>query len=386
MRVLHVVATGQRRGAEVFASDLVRALGGPGIEQRVAVVRNGVGSELSYDADVLSLGAGDGHRPFPGIRLDIGGVQRLREALERWEPEVVQAHGGEPLKYALSAARRRGIPTVYRRIGAAPARIRTGPRRFAHAYLMRKAAKVVTVAEALRREAIERFSVPESRIVVIPNGIDAARIAPTKSRSEIRRTLGVRSNEPLILSLGAITWEKDPLAHVAVSERVAAARPDARHLIVGDGPMREQMRGEVTRRGLDRSVSFLGTRTDVGNLLTAADALLFASRPDGMEGMPAQIIEAGMSGLPVVGYAVAGVPEVVRDQETGLLVRPGDVDALAGAVLQLFSDDTARRAMGTKARARCASFEIAAIAPRYRSLYEVLAAREEVKANDRNGS
>jgi glycosyltransferase involved in cell wall biosynthesis len=105
--------------------------------------------------------------------------------------------------------------------------------------------------------------------------------------------------------------------------------------------------------------------------LTASDVLLFASRTDGMEGMPATVIEAGMVGTPVAGYAVAGVPEVVVDGVTGFLVPPGDVDGLTERVVQLLGDEKRRKAIGESARERClAHFEIQTVAPRYISLYE----------------
>jgi L-malate glycosyltransferase len=133
---------------------------------------------------------------------------------------------------------------------------------------------------------------------------------------------------------------------------------------------------QATRSGLNGRFVLLGRRTDVGDLLAAADVLLFASRPDGMEGMPAALIEAGMAGLPAAGFAVAGAPEVIEDGRTGLLASPGDEEALAGRVTELLENDERRRALGTAARERClAHFEIEPISRRYLSLYDEVAGR-----------
>ena len=83
--------------------------------------------------------------------------------------------------------------------------------------------------------------------------------------------------------------------------------------------MRGQLEGEICQQGLRGRCLVLGERSDVGDLFAASDVFLFASRPDGMEGMPAAVIEAGMAGVPVAGYSIAGVPEVVEHGLTGLL-------------------------------------------------------------------
>ena len=135
----------------------------------------------------------------------------------------------------------------------------------------------------------------------------------------MRAELDLDSETPLVVSLGALTWEKDPLGHVDVVARAAEARPIA-HVFVGDGPLRGQLERAISRRSPNYRPRLLGSRDDVGDLLAAADALLLASRT---EGMPASVIEAGLAGLPVIGYALSGVPEVVVDGVTGRLVPPG---------------------------------------------------------------
>jgi glycosyltransferase involved in cell wall biosynthesis len=112
----------------------------------------------------------------------------------------------------------------------------------------------------------------------------------------------------------------------------------------------------------------LGSRSDVADLLAASDALLLASRS---EGMPGCVIEAGMAGLPVVSYAVAGVPEVVVDGMTGFTVAPGDLHTLAHRIATLLGDPDLRSRLGEAARDRCErTFGISAIASRYLAVYE----------------
>lgn len=367
MRILHVVATGQRRGAEVFASDLLRALGEKTVSQHVAVIRGDV-LEVTYDAPCAFLGDGGGL--IPGVRVSPQAVRNLRALIRGYEPDIVQAHGGEALKYTVAAGVQRRARVVYRRIGCAPSWVTRGVRRVAHGALMRRADRIVAVAENVRRETVELFHVAPARVLTIPNGVDVGRLTAGSTRDETRRSLGIAFGTPLVVSMGAITWEKDPLAHLAVTARVLRDFGEVAHVWVGDGPMRHELQKAASENGFDGRLRILGNRTDVADLLTAADVLLFASRIDGMEGMPATVIEAGMMGTPVAAFAVAGVPEVVVDGVTGFLVSPDDVDGLAGRVAQLLGDESKRRDIGESARKRClARFDIRTVASRYLSLY-----------------
>jgi glycosyltransferase involved in cell wall biosynthesis len=369
MRILHLVATGARRGAEIFTADLVGALDDAGVEQRVAVLRAPDGLSVPYRAPATVLGADA--MELPGVRMGLPGVVGLRRLLRDWDPDVVQAHGGEALKYAVLGAARTRCRVVYRRIGSTPHSISQGPRRVAYGRLMRQAARVVAVAEAVRQETLEVFRLPSQRVVTIPNAVDGRRLEPTRDRADVRRDLGIPAEAEVILSLGALTWEKDPLTHVAVAARVLADRAGAWHLLVGDGPLRGQVEAATKRYGSGR-FRLAGVRSDVADILGASDLVLFASCS---EGMPASVIEAGMAGVPVAGFAVAGVAEVVVPGVTGLLAQPGDTDGLGDHVTSLLADPARRGQMRLAARRHCKHrFEIGVVAPRYLDLYQTLTA------------
>jgi glycosyltransferase involved in cell wall biosynthesis len=357
LRVLHVVATTQRRGAEMFAADLVRALDGLGTAQQVASLRSAGGPAVDFDAPTHILGGG---RLTPSARLSRL-VRRLR-------PDLIQAHGGEAMKFSMLA--RPDAPIVYRRIGGAPPALRNGWRRAGYRQLVRRTARVVAVAEAVRRESIALFGISPDRIVTIPNAVDADRLIAHADPSMTRKGLGVEEAAPVVLSMGALTREKDPPALLRVAAETLRRLPDAVYVVVGDGPMRSRMEAKVSSLGLRDRVRMLGVRTDVPDLLSMADALLFASRPDGMEGMPASLIEAGMLGTPTVAYDVAGVGEVVIDGRTGRLAPWGAERNLVDALVDLLSNRATRDAMGEAAAQRCLTeFSIDRVATRYLDVY-----------------
>jgi glycosyltransferase involved in cell wall biosynthesis len=365
MRILHVVATGQRRGAEMFASDLVRSLRDVGVSQRVGVLRGNEEILARYEAPTLVLGV-NGWRA-PGIRMDPRTLIALRRLIHEWHPDIVQAHGGEALKYSVVASgRRRRV--VYRRIGSASPWITGRLHGLAHGRLMRRAARVVTLAESIRRETIDVFRLPPHQVVVIPRGIDPRRLEPKEGREATRRSLGLAPTAPVVVFLAALSWEKDPLAHVEIASRLHRRLPEVLNLMVGEGPLRRSVVQMVRSRGLDRHVFLLGSRSDVGDLLSASDLILLPSRT---EGMPGCLIEAGMIGLPAAAYAVGGVADVVVHGVTGLLAPPGDLSRLESSAHELLRDPDMRRAMSNAAKEHCGSrFDIGSIAPLYLRLYD----------------
>jgi len=365
MRVLHVVSSAQRRGAEMFACDLDKALAELGVDQRIALLRCVSSKEVVDFLSPIDVLAGPGARSSMGTKFKT--VRSLRRLVTSWVPDVVQAHGGEALKYAVPACRGRA-PVVYRRIGSTPPWMAGGVRRAGHAAIMRRAERVVAVSEATRTETTDIFRLDPGRVVTIPNGVDVERATPLVERTTARAGLGIDPSAPVVISVGAFTEEKDPGAQVRIALRVLERRPEAVFLMVGDGPLAARTQDAVSAAGMDGSIRLLGTRADVPDLLAASDVLLLASRT---EGMPGILIEAGVAGLPAAAYALAGVPEVVDDGWTGVLATPGDVAALAAGVLMLLDDEDARRAMSEKARIQCTErFDIRAVAATYRSLYD----------------
>src|SRR5205085_8751510 len=123
---------------------------------------------------------------------------------------------------------------------------------------------------------------------------------------------------------------------------------DVRLVVVGDGPLREALERDARDRGIAERVRFAGARRDLGDLLAAFDLFVL---PSLWEGLPLSLILAMGAGIPVVATAVAGIPEVVEPNRTGLLVAPGDATALGGQLARLFADATLRDRIGAAARA-----------------------------------
>lgn len=345
LRILHLLPSLQRRGAELFAVSLAAALGRAGHEARLVSLFPGEDA-----AGAASLPNWECHPRGGGLP---GVVSRVRREFQDYRPDLVLAHGGEPFRHAVLARGVRARPAiVYRKIGLTEPWVRSW--RFLriplHRWLLRRADAVSCVAEDVRREVLGLFGVPAGRNRVIYGGVEAAPFAALPAPGEARAALGVAGDGPVLISVGALGWEKHQEALLRALAAVRARFPQTLLLLVGEGPERRRLEGLATDLGLAAAVRFLGSRDDVPRLLAAADLFLLASLT---EGLPGVLIEAGLAGVPAVAWDVAGVREVVRDGVTGLVPPYRDEQAFAAAVLRLLGDRAAARRMGAAARDFC---------------------------------
>lgn len=197
------------------------------------------------------------------------------------------------------------------------------------------------------RSLIDRRVVPAHRLVVVPNGLDTSLYRTDASRrATVRAALGLRDDEFLWLSVGRLHEQKDHASLLRALARLARLRPVL--AIAGDGPRREPLEALATQLRIDPTVRFLGLRTDVPDLLRAADALVLSST---WEGSPNVILEAMAAAVPVVATDVGGVPELVRSGETGIVVPPRNTRALAEAMRCLMTLPAAeRQVLGARGR------------------------------------
>lgn len=224
--------------------------------------------------------------------------------------------------------------------------------------------------------AVERYvrikAAPAHRIRYMPNGIDTERFRPDPQLRQAKRQELQLGDAFTWLAVGRMTEQKD-WPNVLEAARQALG-PDDRLLIVGDGELRASVEQGIADRGLEDRVLHLGTRTDIPELMRAADGYLMGSA---WEGLPIVLLEASASGLPIVATDVGGNDQLVKPDETGWLVQPRDPEALAEGMRALRGLEPQRRAqLGAAARAHVAErYSMAAIAGRWVSIYEELLAK-----------
>lgn len=231
----------------------------------------------------------------------------------------------------------------------------------------------VAIAEEVQR-TIERLY-GYSNAPLIPNGIPTDEYAPDpERRARWRAAHGIEPEAVIITHVGRFAEVKNHELLVNAFARLQLRKP-LYLLLVGGGELEENVRQQVEQLGLRECVRFLGVRADVPDILNASDIFALSSK---WEGNPMSVQEAMASGLPVVSTAVGGVPELVQDGETGLLVPPADVDAFAQALQQLADHPEQRRLMGTRARQHAQlHFDIRRTVQQYEALYLHLLTRRQ---------
>jgi glycosyltransferase involved in cell wall biosynthesis len=207
--------------------------------------------------------------------------------------------------------------------------------------------RILAVSGYVRQRLIVSDHVPESMVQVLYNGVDLSRFRPgDEPPARVRARLGIPPDGEVVTVVGQLIDFKG-LNYLIDAVDLLRARP-LTVLMAGAGDRRDALAAQARRLGLEDRVRLLGKRDDVQALLAASDLFVCPSVWD--EALGNVILEAMGTGLPVVASRVGGIPEVVRDGETGLLVPPRDAAALAGAIASLLDDPARRQAMGRAGR------------------------------------
>jgi glycosyltransferase involved in cell wall biosynthesis len=210
---------------------------------------------------------------------------------------------------------------------------------------------VVAVSEFVRRCAVDAGTQP-SRVTTILSGMEMPSPPTPGTREAVRRELGVPSDAPVVAIVGRLVPTKGQHDTIAAFARIAGRERTAHLVIVGEGTLRPSLEAEAAQSGFGDRIHFTGRRTDVPQLLAAADVFVHPSR---QEGFGLAVLEASAAGLPVVAYADGGILELVANGETGILVPVGDIAALASALDHMISDPDAARRLGRAGRDRVAT-------------------------------
>jgi glycosyltransferase involved in cell wall biosynthesis len=340
-RVLHVLASNDRRGAEVFAAALAGAL-----------------TDHGWDSTLVALRASTSTATVRALTLPPSRVGQLR-GLRRLaaDHDVVVAHGSTSLP-ACAIGCTGAAPFIYRSIGD-PSYWSAGRlKQLRTDVLLSRAHTVVALFDGAR-DVLARRRI-SAALEVIPNAVRAEEfpLVTETARSAARDELGVDGAASVVLFLGALSREKRPERAVGL----ARARPEITVLIVGDGALRATMKDSANQ--IDNA-HVLGPTERPRTYLAAADLVVV---PSDTEGIPAVAIEAGLSGLPVVASDVGGLSAVIDHERTGLLVPVGDDVALVDAVDQALADGTH---LGEAARRRCVDlFDIEPVARQWAEVME----------------
>jgi glycosyltransferase involved in cell wall biosynthesis len=334
VRILHVETGLHLYGGAQQVAFLLRGLAGHGVES-VLVCPPGaaIGAHFAADPAVAVI-----ETPCSGD-ADVGFVLRLRRVLRSARPDVLHLHSrrGADVLGAI-AGRLAGVPVVLSR------RVDNPESRAWVALKYRLHDRVIAISQGIA-DVLAAEGVAPGKLRVVRSSLDPAPWRSPESRAAFCAAFGVPEDAVLI---GVVAQLIERKGHRVLFDALRSlASPRVRVICFGQGPLRESLEREAADLG--ESVRFAGFRTDLGRWLGALDLLV---HPALMEGLGVSLLQASAAGVPIIASCAGGMPEAVADEESGLLVAPGDAAALAAALKRLIDDPDLRRRLGAQGRAR----------------------------------
>jgi glycosyltransferase involved in cell wall biosynthesis len=357
-----LVTLAETGGAQTYVASLLPAL----VETfDVAVAAHGDGPlrEASQSAGARFVSLRHVRRPVRPWR-DLLGLLELLRLLRQEHPHLVHVNSAKAAVLGRLAAGLAGIPirvyTVHGWAFLAHDGLAAAAYRWIERALRPLTTVTVCVSENERQAGLTARVCREETTIVIRNGVTTKALDAAKPRSA----------RPRLVMVGRLQAPKDPITLVRALALVRAV--DFEAVLVGEGPERAAVEDEIGRLGVGSSVRLLGERTDVAELLATADVFVLSTRS---EGLPLSVLEAMAAGLPVIASNVGGIPELVVDGVSGVLVPPGDPNALAEAIEGLVQNPSLAHELGDAGRRRVVeNFDLETVREAHLALYRRLLA------------
>lgn len=339
---------------------VIKAVGIAGAERHLLILLAGLRAR-GWDARLFLLH--EPHKPLDdfaallderGIPLrrvvihrhvDPGLISRLSAALREFQPQIAHTHLLHADLYGALAAKRAGVPRIVSSRHNDDAFRRRLPVRAVNRALWRVTDAGIGISEAITQFCITVEGAPPGKMRTIHYGLELP-VPPLDRSAEERRLraeLSLPRESVLVGTVGRLIAQKGIVYALRAFAALKDRYPLAHLVIVGDGVLRRALETEAAQLGLNGRAHFLGWRTDVPQIMAGLDVLLM---PSLWEGFGLVLLEAMARRVPIIGSAVSAIPEIVADGETGLLVPPQNVDALAEALDRLLQDAALRRHMG----------------------------------------
>jgi glycosyltransferase involved in cell wall biosynthesis len=309
-----------------------------------------------------------------GAYLDLGTLLPLVRYVRSNRIDIVQTHDSQTRRLGSIAAGLGGAVHIASLHGWIPNTLRQKGSVRLDQILIRYAEHIIVMSGEMKGQ-LAALGVPDEKMSVLHNSIVLEDYPPLETTGPLRGKLGIPDQAKIVAVIGRLSPEKGHALFLEMARRIHPLRPDARFLIVGDGPGMAALRHEADRLGLGDRVILTGFLADVRAVYAALDVLVI---PSSTEGLPNVLLEAFAFGKPVVATPVGGIPEVLTEGESGYLVDPDDPDTFAQRVLALLNNPDLAREMGDCGRRTVLmKFNFQERTRRLERLYEDIMSRRE---------
>lgn len=345
MRLIHVISSYDVFGPEKTVINECLALAERGWECTLI----NIWEEEDIPFTEKAIAAGVSYRCLTTPKkLDFAVIKRLRDIFRDSKAELVHSHGYKADLYSLLSAFNIQVPLVTTVHGWTSENLKVRFYERLQVFIWRYFQKVICVSKAYR-EVARSYNVPEKKLLVIYNGIKKKSQDMVESKSKVCDRLKISDQKIVIAIIGRLGIEKGHKDFLNAARAILQKRDDVVFVIIGDGAERERLEQYSRDLGIDRDVLFTGHRDDVNVLYCGIDIVGMTSV---REGTPNVLLEAMLNEIPVVAMSVGGIPEVIENEEQGILVEPSDVESFTHGLERLISDSKLRKDIGLAARNR----------------------------------
>ena len=362
MKILQLISSRGVYGAENMAIELSIALRKSGCEVVIGAFRN----KQFPNTDILTTAQREGFE-FRGFdcsgKFDWRTVRTIRKYLRTNQIDLLHAHGYKANIYGLMA--RRDTPT--RQVSTAhgwPGKTKSLRLYAALDRMLLRFSDHVSAVSPNVAEQLMKYRTPLEKLSIVHNGLDPARYS---GGTPVLKNLPDFHGEKIVGFVGRLAPEKGIANLIHAAKEVLSVYPQVLFVLVGDGPERAALESLVKSNGLEKTVIFVGQRSDLTNIYNSFDIFVL---PSLTEAMPMAILEAMAAGKPIIASRVGGIPEMISDLESGLLITPGDQRGLRDALLKLLREpETALRLSEAASKMVRTRFSSDRMAQAYLSIY-----------------
>lgn len=277
--------------------------------------------------------------------MDLSGWYQFCRLLRHEQPTILHTHSSKDSWLAGLAGKQAGVPALIRtRHVSIPV----------HAHRLNLVYKIpdriIVTASITRNHLVKHCGLDPNRVVTLPTGVDLNQFGPHISGKPFREEFGLDETTPIVGIVAQLRGSKGHDIFIEAARILSDQNPEMRFFIVGDGLWGDLIKEKVKQEKMTNRIHLTGYREDIPAVMAALDVMVIASiRTDGI---PQAGLQAMATGVPLVGTNVGGIPEILRDGETGLLVPAGDASSLADAISHLLSNPPLRKQLSTNGMKR----------------------------------
>lgn len=369
MKIIQLIQKPQLRGAEIFACQLSNHLESRGHEVLMVSIFKG-DSELPY-SNCIHLA-----RPLSKRLFDIYGWKTFSDIVREFNPDIIQANAADTLKFVTSAKlifKFQG-KLIFRNANKMGDFITNALKHKLNSFYIKQLDYVISVSKECEKDFVRTFNFDSSSIETITIGVEE------KVLNGIPEDLKeIFAEGPVLTHIGGFVPEKNHAGLLRIFEEIVKHISNVQLLLIGKGGLQADISHYVKSKGLEKNVHFLNYRTDVLDILKHSNLFVL---PSLIEGLPAVILEAMYCGSPVVAYNVGGIGEVVKDNQTGILIEKNDEKCFIRKSIELLQNVAQQEELKNRAKSFVDSnFTNSKIATEFENCYQKIKIEKNQRSN-----